>query len=130
LNSPEKLTIGSDEFVPLLTEDQIQKRIKELAEQISSDYKSSLPVFIGVLNGSFLFMSDLIRYLNINCEIDFLKLSSYGDEKISSGRVKMLKELNCEVDGRDLIIVEDIVDSGLVNKIYGGLNRRASPLIV
>jgi hypoxanthine phosphoribosyltransferase len=127
LNSPEKLTIGNDEFVPLLTEDQIQKRIKELAEQISSDYKSSLPVFIGVLNGSFLFMSDLIRYLDINCEIDFFKLSSYGDAKISTGNVTLLKELNCEVNDRDIIIVEDIVDTGLSLKYIEELFAEKSP---
>ena len=63
MNSPEKLIVGKDEFVPFLSEEQIQNRIKELAEQISSEYKSTVPVFIGVLNGSFLFMSDLIRYL-------------------------------------------------------------------
>jgi len=127
LNSPEKLTIGNDEFVPLLTEDQIQKRIKELAEQISSDYKSSLPVFIGVLNGSILFMSDLIRYLGINCEIDFFKLSSYGDAKISTGNVTLLKELNCEVNDRDIIIVEDIVDTGLSLKYIEELFAEKSP---
>jgi len=127
LNSPEKLTIGNDEFVPLLTEDQIQKRIKELAEQISTDYKSSLPVFIGVLNGSILFMSDLIRYLGINCEIDFFKLSSYGDAKISTGNVTLLKELNCEVNDRDIIIVEDIVDTGLSLKYIEELFAEKSP---
>jgi len=127
LNSPEKLTIGNDEFIPLLTEDQIQNRIKELAEQISSDYKSSLPVFIGVLNGSFLFMSDLIRSLTINCEIDFFKLSSYGDAKISTGNVTLLKELNCEVNDRDIIIVEDIVDTGLSLKYIEELFAEKSP---
>jgi len=127
LNSSEKLTIGNDEFVPLLTEDQIQNRIKELAEQISSDYKSSLPVFIGVLNGSFLFMSDLIRSLTINCEIDFFKLSSYGDAKISTGNVTLLKELNCEVNDRDIIIVEDIVDTGLSLKYIEELFAEKSP---
>jgi len=127
MTSPEKLVIGSDEFIPLLTEEQIQKRIKELAEQISSDYKSCLPVFIGVLNGSFLFMSDLIRYLTINCEIDFFKLSSYGDAKISSGNVKLLKELNCEVNHRDIIIVEDIVDTGLSIKYIEELFSEKSP---
>ena len=127
MNSPEKILIGTDEFVPLLTEEQIQNRIKELAEQISSDYKSSVPVFIGVLNGSFLFMSDLIRYLTINCEIDFFKLSSYGDAKISSGNVKLLKELNCEVNDRDIIIVEDIVDTGLSIKYIEELFAEKSP---
>jgi hypoxanthine phosphoribosyltransferase len=91
----------------------IKKRIKELANQINRDYKDKIPIFIGVLNGSFIFLADLIRQININCEIDFFKLSSYGDSKISSGEVRMLKDLNCEVKGRDIIIVEDIIDSGL-----------------
>jgi len=91
----------------------IKRRIKELAGKINHDYKDKIPIFIGVLNGSFIFLSDLIREIKINCEIDFFKLSSYGDTKISSGEVKMLKELNCDVKGRDIIIVEDIIDSGL-----------------
>lgn len=91
----------------------IKKRIKELANQINRDYKDKIPIFIGVLNGSFIFLSDLIREIKINCEIDFFKLSSYGDSKISSGEVRMLKDLNCDVKGRDIIIVEDIIDSGL-----------------
>ena len=93
MKTSDKIVIGDDEFVPMFTEEQIQKRIKELAKRISSEYKSTVPIFIGVLNGSFLFMSDLIRYLTIDCEIDFFKLSSYGDAKISSGKVKLLKEL-------------------------------------
>lgn len=109
----EQVVIGKEVFVPFITEDKIQKRIKELAKQISLDYEGKVPVFIGVLNGSFIFLSDLIKNVNIDCEIDFFKLSSYGDEKISSGNVKLLKELNCDVNGRDIIIVEDIVDSGL-----------------
>ena len=99
--------------MPLLTEEVILNRIKELAVQISQDYKEKIPIFIGVLNGAFIFLSDLIKNISINCEIDFFKLSSYGDSKISSGNVKLLKELNCNVNGRDIIIVEDIVDSGL-----------------
>jgi len=124
---PEKIKIGSDEFVPLFSEEEIQKRIKELAAQISEDYKSTTPIFIGVLNGSFLFMSDLIRYVTVDCEIDFFKLSSYGDEKISSGKVKLIKELNCEVNNRDIIIVEDIVDTGLSIKYIEELFEEKSP---
>ncbi|MFA7360263.1 MAG: hypoxanthine phosphoribosyltransferase [Candidatus Kapaibacterium sp.] len=96
-----------------ITPIQISKRVKQLAAKINKDYEHKIPIFIGVLNGAFLFMSDLIREIKVNCEIDFLKLSSYGDSKISSGQVKTLKELNCELKGRDVIIVEDIIDSGL-----------------
>lgn len=96
-----------------ITPIQISKRVKQLAAHINKDYEHKIPIFIGVLNGAFLFMSDLIREIKVNCEIDFLKLSSYGDSKISSGQVKTLKELNCELKGRDVIIVEDIIDSGL-----------------
>ncbi len=66
-----------------------------------------------MLNGSFIFIGDLVREVTVDCEIDFMKLSSYGDAKISSGEVKMVKELNCQVGGRDIIVVEDIVDTGL-----------------
>ncbi len=122
-----KIKIGDEEFVEYLSNKEIQKRVKELGEKISEDYKDSVPVFIGVLNGSFLFMSDLIRNVSIDCEIDFFKLSSYGDSKISSGKVTMLKELNCDVHNRDVIIVEDIVDSGLSIKYIEELFSEKSP---
>ncbi len=109
----DEIWVGNEKFVPYLTEEQIQKRITELAEEINEEYKSKLPIFIGVLNGSFMFMSDLLKKININCEMDFFKLSSYGDAKISSGKVKLVKELNADINDRHLIIVEDIVDSGL-----------------
>lgn len=119
----ENLIIGDDVFVPFLTEEVIQNRIKEMASQISQDYVGKIPIFIGVLNGAFIFLSDLIKNISIDCEIDFFKLSSYGDSKISSGNVRLLKELNCDVNGRDIIIVEDIVDSGLsikyIEEIFG-----------
>jgi hypoxanthine phosphoribosyltransferase len=109
----EKILVGNEIFTPLLSEDRIQSRVEELGKQLTKDYQGTIPVFIGVLNGSFLFMSDLIKCVDLDCEIDFFKLSSYGDEKLSSGKVRLVKELNCDVNGRDIIIVEDIVDSGL-----------------
>jgi hypoxanthine phosphoribosyltransferase len=126
-NKNNKLVIGDDIFVPFLTEEVIQNRIKEMAEQISQDYKGKIPIFIGVLNGAFIFLSDLIKNVSINCEIDFFKLSSYGDSKISSGNVRLLKELNCDVNGRDIIIVEDIVDSGLSIKYIEEIFAKHTP---
>lgn len=123
----ELLKIADDVFVPFLTEKQIQTRITELAEQISQDYKGKIPIFIGVLNGAFIFLSDLIKKISIDCEIDFFKLSSYGDSKISSGNVRLLKELNCDVNGRDIIIVEDIVDSGLSIKYIEEIFSKHTP---
>jgi len=123
----DTIKIGDEVFIPLLTEDQIQARIKELAAQISNDYRGRVPVFIGVLNGSFIFMSDLIKWVDLDCEIDFFKLSSYGDAKISSGKVTLLKELNCDVTNRDIIIVEDIVDSGLSVKYIEDLFAENNP---
>ena len=104
--NPGEIIVGDEKFVLFLSEEEIQKKVKELAAQITKDYSEKFPVFIGILNGSFIFMSDLIKH-------DFLRLSSYGDAKISSGKVRMVKDLNCDVNGRDIIIVEDIVDTGL-----------------
>lgn len=106
---------------------KVQKRIKELAVRINREYKGKSPIFIGVLNGAFMFLSDLIKELKIDCEIDFLKLSSYGNKKISSGRVTLLKSLNCEIEGRDIIVVEDIIDSGLSIKYIKNIIEENNP---
>jgi hypoxanthine phosphoribosyltransferase len=110
-----------------ISEARIQKRVKKLARKISKDYKGRVPILIGVLNGSFILISDLSREIKVDLEIDFIKLSSYGDSKISSGEVKMLKELNCPVEGRDIIVVEDIVDSGLSVKYIRDLILSQKP---
>ena len=110
-----------------IEESQISRRVKEIAEEINRDYAGKSPIFIGVLNGAFVFLSDLIREINIDCEIDFLKLSSYGDSQISSGDITLLKELNCEIEGQDVIIVEDIIDSGLSIKYMKSLIEKHNP---
>ncbi|RKY85420.1 hypoxanthine phosphoribosyltransferase [candidate division KSB1 bacterium] len=97
----------------LLSEKKIQKRVKELGQQISRDYHGRCPILIGVLKGGFVFIADLIRELTIDCEVDFIKISSYGNKKNSSGKIKLNNKLDCQVEGRDIIVVEDIVDSGL-----------------
>lgn len=121
------IQIGNEKFVPMISEEKIAERVKELGEQISEDYEGKLPIFIGVLNGSFMFMSDLLKQINIHCEMDFMKLSSYGDEKISTGNVKMLKELNADIAERHIIVVEDIVDSGLSINYIDGLLKQFNP---
>jgi hypoxanthine phosphoribosyltransferase len=110
---PETVTCNGDRFKLLISKERIEKRLKELGEEIDAEYAGKKPILIGVLNGSFIFLADLMRNISIPCEVDFFKLSSYGDEKVSSGNIKKLKELDAEIEGRDVIIVEDIVDTGL-----------------
>jgi hypoxanthine phosphoribosyltransferase len=121
------IRVNGDYFTVMISERRIKARVKELARQISNDCKNAVPVFIGILNGSFIFFADLIREVTIDCEIDFLKLSSYGDAKISSGNVRLLKDLNCQVEGRDIVIVEDIIDSGLSIEYIRSLILRQNP---
>jgi hypoxanthine phosphoribosyltransferase len=117
----------------MISERRIKARVKQLARQINRDYRSTVPIFIGVLNGSFIFFADLIREITIDCEVDFLKLSSYGDAKISSGDVRLLKDLNCQVTARDIIVVEDIVDSGLsieyIRSLIGHQNPKSLKVV-
>lgn len=107
------ITVNNEQFEPYIDAKKIQNRIKQLGKKLSKDFKGRTPIFIGILNGSFVFFSDLIRQITIDCEVDFLKLSSYGDAKVSSGNVHVLKDLNCQVLDRHIVIVEDIIDSGL-----------------
>ena len=122
-----QIRINDDVFEPFLADAQIHQRVKELAARINADYQGKTPIFIGVLNGAFIFLADLIREITVNCEIDFLKLSSYGNAKISSGQVRIIKDLNCQVEGRDILIVEDIVDSGLSVGFVRNLIMRENP---
>jgi len=97
----------------LLTEEQIQKRVRELAAEISSDYTEKSPILIGILRGSFVFLSDLVRQLGVSPEIDFMSVSSYGNLTKSSGVVRILKDLERDISDENVVIIEDIVDSGL-----------------
>jgi hypoxanthine phosphoribosyltransferase len=97
----------------LIDSDALQRRIQELGEEISSDYAGRDLLLIGVLKGAVFFMADLMRNLTIPCEIDFMAISSYGDSTDSSGVVRILKDLDINIEGRDVLIVEDIIDSGL-----------------
>jgi hypoxanthine phosphoribosyltransferase len=97
----------------LVEEDALQARIAELGEDISRDYLGREPLLVGVLKGAVFFMADLVRRISVPCEIDFMAVSSYGSGTDSSGVVRILKDLDANIDGRDVLIVEDIVDSGL-----------------
>jgi hypoxanthine phosphoribosyltransferase len=97
----------------LIDRDVLQRRIEDLGEEISADYAGRDLLLIGVLKGAVFFMADLMRNLTIPCEIDFMAISSYGDSTDSSGVVRILKDLDINIEGRDVLIVEDIIDSGL-----------------
>ena len=97
----------------LIEEDALQRRIAELGEEISADYASRDLLLVGVLKGAVFFMADLMRHLSIPCQIDFMAISGYGEGTDSSGVVRILKDLDINIDGRDVLVVEDIIDSGL-----------------
>jgi hypoxanthine phosphoribosyltransferase len=91
----------------------IQKRVQELAGQISDDYAGRELIVIGILKGAFIFMADLVREISIPCKVDFVRVASYGASSESSGKVVMTKDIETSIKGRDILIVEDIVDTGL-----------------
>lgn len=100
----------------LISEEEIQQKVAELSAKLSEEYKNSFPLVIGVLKGALPFMSDIIKRIDAHIEIDFMDVSSYGNEMVSSGEVKIIKDLNTSVEGRDVLIIEDIIDSGLTLK--------------
>lgn len=97
----------------LISKEAIASRVCELGEEISRDYAGRVPVVIGILKGAAVFLSDLVRALSIDVEVDFMAISSYGRGTVSSGTVRLLKDLDLDISGRDVLVVEDIVDSGL-----------------
>jgi len=97
----------------LLSEEQLQEKIGQLGAQLTEEYQDKFPLLIGVLKGAMPFMTDLMKRIDTYVEIDFMDVSSYGNATVSSGEVKILKDLNTSVEGRDIVIIEDIIDSGL-----------------
>lgn len=109
----------------LISQSRLEKKVKELAEEISSDYRGKRLVLIGVLKGAFVFLSDLLRHLTIPAEIDFIQASSYGASKKSSGRIKIKKDIDLSLRGKDVVLVEDIVDCGYtLNYLLGFLKSK------
>ena len=97
----------------LLTGEQITNKVKEIGKAISEDYKGKDLIIVGILKGSVIFASELIKNISIPCEIDFMAVSSYGNSTETSGVVRILKDLDHGIEGKDIIIVEDIIDSGV-----------------
>jgi hypoxanthine phosphoribosyltransferase len=97
----------------IITREEIAEKVAELAAEIRKDYRGKNPLLIGILKGSFVFMSDLVRAMNIPVEIDFVRLASYGTGKDSSGKIKLIKDVETPIKGRHVLVVEDIVDRGL-----------------
>jgi hypoxanthine phosphoribosyltransferase len=110
------LSLQVDVQVFLITEEQIQNRFRELGAQIAHDYEGRTPVLICVLKGAAMFLVDLMRAIPIPLEVDFMAISSYGASTKSSGVVRILKDLDTVIEGRDVLVVEDIVDTGLTLK--------------
>lgn len=97
----------------LITEKELQSKVKELAEAIARDYREKDPVLVGVLNGAFVFLADLMRYLELPCTVDFVSWSSYGKDTSSSGVFRIMKDLETNVESKHVLVVEDIIDTGL-----------------
>jgi hypoxanthine phosphoribosyltransferase len=111
----------------LVQRDELEHRVRELAGEISRDYADKELLLIGVLKGAVFFLADLMRHLDIQCEVDFMAVSSYGASTDSSGVVRILKDLDAPIEGRDVLIVEDIVDSGLTLSYLFRMLRARGP---
>jgi len=111
----------------LVQRDELEHRVRELGTEISRDYAGRELLLIGVLKGAVFFLADLMRHLDVTCEVDFMAVSSYGASTDSSGVVRILKDLDAPIEGRDVLIVEDIVDSGLTLSYLFRMLRARSP---
>ena len=110
----------------LISESEIKKRVKALANKINEDYKGKKPIFVGILNGCYVFMADLLREIDLDIEVDFVKIRSYEGDS-STGTIKFRKDISADINGRDIIIVEDIIDSGFTINFLVNRLRNSGP---
>ena len=110
----------------LISESEIKKRVNILAHKINEDYKGKNPIFIGILNGCYVFMADLLREIELDVEVDFVKIRSYEGDS-STGTIKFRKDISADINGRDIIIVEDIIDSGFTINFLVNRLRNSGP---
>ncbi|MBN2072969.1 MAG: hypoxanthine phosphoribosyltransferase [Actinobacteria bacterium] len=119
------LVSGVSRIKVLIDEETLNKRVEELGEQITNDYQDKNPVLISVLRGSFIFVADICRQIKIPVNFDFMAISSYGNSKVSSGIVRITKDLESSIEDREVLIIEDIVDSGrTLNYLVKNLEAR------
>lgn len=111
----------------LISEEELQKRIAELGRQVAADYADKEPIFVGVLKGVVNFFTDMVRATPIRCQYEFMAVSSYGSGTSTSGTVKLLKDVTCDIKGRHVVILEDILDSGLTLKFVTEHLRAMEP---
>lgn len=125
--APHPSEFGNPNLEPLLTAEQIQTRIGEMGAEIARDYAGRNPLLVGVLKGAFVFLSDLVRATDLRISMEFMAISSYGAATRSSGEVRIIKDLDVPIEGRDIIVVEDIVDTGLtLNYLLSNLESRGA----
>lgn len=122
--------MNQDILKVLLTEEEIKQRVQEMGKELTGRLAGKEPIFIGVLKGSFVFMADLVRQVDLKCSVDFMAVSSYGRSTVSSGEVKINKDLSTDISGRDIVIVEDILDSGVTLSYLVGYLKNRKPASV
>jgi len=122
----EKILVYDGEKIKvLIDEPTLKKKVKELGKKLTIDYKDKNPVLVSILRGSFIFVADICRELKIPVTFDFMAVSSYGNSRVSSGIVRITKDLDCSIEGKEVIIIEDIVDSGrTLNYLIKNLRAR------
>ena len=120
------MMIESKKLIELISKEEIDSRVIEIASQISEKYKAEPVIFIVVLNGSFIFASDLIRSTEIDCEVDFIKVASYNGKQ-STGKIKFEKDISSDISGKNVIIVEDIIDSGITINFLKEVIEKKNP---
>lgn len=119
--------MNCEEVAVLFTEDEVRRKIKELARQITGDYAGQEIMVVGILKGAFIFMADLVREIDLPLQLDFMDVSSYGVSTVSSGEVRIMKDLDDSIEGKHVLIVEDIIDTGLTLNYIREILEKRSP---